>query len=704
MPVIHYENAINKIYQAHDYAVSGSQNAGEFNLNKTYSPFFYIVGSGISTPVIPTASEMIKSFQDKIGDSRPLDNIKRQKSYSELFMQAYPNPVERRDYLYKLIKGKPITQANFLLARLLTKSPQFSKLVVTTNFDDQLARALTLFGVEPILFDHPASMQRTGKVIENEVQIVHAHGTYIFYDCCNLTEEIKDRANDDQQGYYNSIKNYMLSLLKDFSPIIIGYSGWEDVIVEAIRERLKSSVAYNYYWFCYSAESYKNLHDDLKKSPNIFFVVNDSRIGTKILNNKDYLDHISSTTEIDTSNFKLNSALVFEELIRRLNTADIELFANPLKFFNERLTSVFTNSQSTSLVSETGYYDFQSTIDVLKKAKQLYDKDSNEDIHYRNNINELIKYGQNGNHTESIMRLKSLFFDNNNFSLLTIEQRSEVVKVFFWGLKGIFRSPTPRNITNENILLLKEFNHLLDDANWDEYFKDVSKSEMLAISKNIGMSVTLRNKTLRRVGSYAAQSELKGNSEVTLYLLETIIKKCQISPITELLDIDKASFSSALHSVAVLKYDAELGLEVSIKKHQEVIDEFKNIKLKECQENVLRSLVAQGWLYDTYEKYEKAITPYNEIIASFSDSSEDSYEIHVANAKFYLAKDYLEIAKRSTDGQFKKGYFDEGSRRVLEFRDEYADSENQFIRDLVEKRLPYLENMVKRMERNFEKN
>src|SRR5450631_3512683 len=67
------------------------------------------------------------------------------------------------------------------------------KAAITTNFDDFISRSLTIFGEPHIVCDHPETIQRIDPETD-DLQIVHVHGTYWFYDCCNLEGEVEARS------------------------------------------------------------------------------------------------------------------------------------------------------------------------------------------------------------------------------------------------------------------------------------------------------------------------------------------------------------------------------------------------------------------------------------------------------------------------------------------------------------------------------
>ena len=128
---------------------------GELRVEPGSSPrFFFLIGAGISAPTIPLATEITEQcrvFAEKKGRGGQLGNPSSPlEMYSYWFERAYPQPAQRQEYLRGLISDRPISHANLRLAHLLL-DPTIAQLVVTPNFDDQLSRALTLFG-KPMLF------------------------------------------------------------------------------------------------------------------------------------------------------------------------------------------------------------------------------------------------------------------------------------------------------------------------------------------------------------------------------------------------------------------------------------------------------------------------------------------------------------------------------------------------------------------------
>ena len=127
---------------------------------------------------------------------------------------------------------------------------------MTPNFDDQLSRALRLFGYDAEVIDNPATVDFLDRERTRDVQIVHVHGTYRHYDCRNLLPEIK--ANARSRG---GMRRFLAQLLDSHrSPVVLGYSGWEgDVIMSALSEHLRRRKRFGLpnkiYWFCYRREN-----------------------------------------------------------------------------------------------------------------------------------------------------------------------------------------------------------------------------------------------------------------------------------------------------------------------------------------------------------------------------------------------------------------------------------------------------------------
>lgn len=304
--------------------------------NSTESPFFFFIGAGISTPQIPTAADMITEFKQKshnipiITPNNPID------VYSAWFAEAFPQPELRRKYLEKKIEGIPISHANFRLAQLLS-SDQPIKLVLTTNFDDMLSRALHLLGVSHFVYGNEEAINASN-LIDSGIRIAHIHGVYRDYDLTNLKSEM---------GKHKAIKEKIKSILHQKSPLVIGYSGWEgDVFMTALKEYLNEtrSSRYYLYWFCFSPYNPDKFPDWLKESDNVIFVVPSKGSNMSAIR---VFSHFAESLQLDLPELSRDPIGFFMKLLRKslpskpADEEDVDLynfFKRLIGFYPNRIT------------------------------------------------------------------------------------------------------------------------------------------------------------------------------------------------------------------------------------------------------------------------------------------------------------------------------------------------------------------------------
>lgn len=372
MLLIDLETAVNHIRRA--------CNAGH---KKGHSQFFFLVGGGISYPPIPLASEIVEHCKAKAAKecARTIEPTGKQliDIYSHWFAQAYPQPSDRQEYLRELIEGKPLSHANLYLAHLLLEKT-ITNLVVTPNFDDFLSRALTLFGKPHIVCDHPGTAGRIDPD-RNDIQIVHVHGTYWFYDCCNLLGEINERSHSSAQTSL-TMASLLEGILWRRSPLVIGYGGWEgDVIMTALKRRLQSPIGHNVYWFCYQQAEVDSLPDWLKSNPQVYFVVPSSKESSRqnideLIEGESGLKKQSEPYSLpETKEFSgkerdqtiLPAHLVLDKLIQKFSLKSPELTRDPLGFFAEHLRRSLLQDNV-----EKDIYYIKSVIEEIEKAKEIH--------------------------------------------------------------------------------------------------------------------------------------------------------------------------------------------------------------------------------------------------------------------------------------------------------------------------------------------
>lgn len=349
-------------------------------------PYFFIVGAGISCPEIPTAKNIVELCKKQLKDfdnehydivnERLLIHSKdNMKYYSEWIRNAFPNKIDRSNFYKKLISDAKISSANLLLAQILNSST-IANTVFTTNFDDSLKKALNLIGCNHFVSEN----NMDNLVINNQtrdIQIVHVHGTYNFYDCANLDSEIDCVAT--QTGTISS--SQLLSIfLSNQAPIIVGYSGWEnDVIMHSLKERLKYATPLQYIWVCYDSESYQALPDWIRKNQNISFVIPNEPNDTT--ENSTFLNDIPQAPVIEAKNF-------FYKLIAELKIGTPLIFSDPHIYYSKMIDTILPENEDV-LHLRNWARRMQLSTSCENKFEQIVTK--MEDALIRNNFIEATK-------------------------------------------------------------------------------------------------------------------------------------------------------------------------------------------------------------------------------------------------------------------------------------------------------------------------
>jgi tetratricopeptide (TPR) repeat protein len=350
--------AISEIKQAREETEGGK------------SPFFIIAGGGISAPFIPLASEITqecKTVATKYGRaSEPPSNLPLD-AYSHWFERAFPQAIQRQRYFKKLMEGKPISHANFRLAHLLSEK-RLATLVVTPNFDDFLSRALTLFGQPHIVCDHPNTVERIDPE-SDEIQIVHVHGTYWFYDCCNLRGEIQARTEDSRERSV-TMTSLLDNIFSRHSALVIGYAGWEsDVIMTALKRRLLSGLPNNLYWFCFRRSGLEPLGAFLKGHRDVCLVLPPappSKPEPQTTSDAQLAGSGSDSEPTPTSQS------VLDRLVEVFTEKSPSLTLDPIGFFANQLTKSFPPDSPEK--SGEDIYELRNVIRRVELARESENK------------------------------------------------------------------------------------------------------------------------------------------------------------------------------------------------------------------------------------------------------------------------------------------------------------------------------------------
>lgn len=174
-------------------------------------------------------------YKDKYGDSA---------TYSSLLEELVKEPTER----VQLMRGffeptdeerelgwKKPTKAHEAIAKLAKEG--YIRVILTTNFDRLLERALEAEDVIPQVIYHESDIEKSTPIVHAKtVTIIKINGDYIDCRFRNTTEEL--------DNYPEAMKNYVSRIFEDYGLITCGWSAtWDKGLVDIING--SSSSRYN---------------------------------------------------------------------------------------------------------------------------------------------------------------------------------------------------------------------------------------------------------------------------------------------------------------------------------------------------------------------------------------------------------------------------------------------------------------------------
>lgn len=340
-----YKEAVNEISKAYYFI-----NSNELNVKYEYEfynksikqyPYFFITGAGISAESVKTASEIVSECKKICGEDQLSISGNIEEQYLYWLEKAFPHKETRKRYLENLVKNKKIPESVVKLANILI-SRKVSNLVVTPNFDTFIYQALKLFGETDILLADTSQSAGKLNIESNSLNILHVYGTYEFYDFYS---------DSYSENNLFSVRSFLRTALNSMSPIVIGYSGWEnDVIMSELKERFKIPLKYRMYWFCHSEEDYNNLptwikyldeERKIKRDDVIFVLPSEEKIYS--LNNYENL-------KIIDFNERLNARDLLSSFINEFNIKSPDIVQNPIKFLKNYFESNFSNTIYSNLL------------------------------------------------------------------------------------------------------------------------------------------------------------------------------------------------------------------------------------------------------------------------------------------------------------------------------------------------------------------
>ena len=210
-----------------------------------------LLGSGVSTAAgIPTGwqitldliSKVAIAYGEHAGDDPSAwysEKFGQAPSYSAILDELAKTPADRRELLASYIEPKPDdpdgerrqpTNAHRAIASLIRDG--FINVVVTTNFDRLLERALGDLDVEPVVLSTPEQVEGALPPSQAECMILKIHGDYLSSSIRNTEAEL--------ESYPPPFNKLLDRIIDDFGLIVCGWSGDWDPALRAALERAET--------------------------------------------------------------------------------------------------------------------------------------------------------------------------------------------------------------------------------------------------------------------------------------------------------------------------------------------------------------------------------------------------------------------------------------------------------------------------------
>ena len=213
------------------------------------SPGVYalLLGSGVSRPAqIPTGWEVVLDLVRKLAGAQGADcepdpaawyeaTYGAQPGYSQLLDALARTPSERQQILRayfeptdeERIEGaKAPTEAHRAIANLMASGQ--IRVVLTTNFDRLMERALEDVGVAPTVISTPDQIDGAVPLAHIKCCVVKLHGDYLDTRILNTPEELA--------AYDSRLDRFLDRVFDEFGLIVCGWSAdWDDALRAAIE-------------------------------------------------------------------------------------------------------------------------------------------------------------------------------------------------------------------------------------------------------------------------------------------------------------------------------------------------------------------------------------------------------------------------------------------------------------------------------------
>jgi SIR2-like domain len=248
----------NKIDPIISLGISMQSNKGVYAL---------LLGSGVSRSAeIPTGwdvtldliKKLAKLTGEDCGEKPDLwykEKFGKEPDYSEILGIVGKSKNERQSLLKNYFEqndeereeGKKLpTKAHKAIASLVKNG--YIKVIITTNFDRLIEKALEEIGINPVVIYTPGAINNAPPIVHNNCTIIKVHGDYLDTRIKNTTDELSE--------YSRPLKLLLKRVLDEFGLIVCGWSAeWDTALCDVIKRC--ATYKYTTFWAYRSAVNEK---------------------------------------------------------------------------------------------------------------------------------------------------------------------------------------------------------------------------------------------------------------------------------------------------------------------------------------------------------------------------------------------------------------------------------------------------------------
>jgi hypothetical protein len=229
-----------------------------FSMYSNKGVYALLLGSGVSRSAgIPTGWEIVLDLVRKLARAQRancepdptewyVSTFHEVPNYSKILQDVSIKPSERSQLLRSYFEpndderaqgNKLPTEAHKAIARLVAAG--YIRVIVTTNFDRLLEKALEEVGVVPTVISTPDAAQGALPLVHTKCIIVKLHGDYLDTRIKNTPEELS--------AYHSRINKLLDRIFDEYGLIVCGWSAEWDIALQNAIKRCKSR-RFTTYW------------------------------------------------------------------------------------------------------------------------------------------------------------------------------------------------------------------------------------------------------------------------------------------------------------------------------------------------------------------------------------------------------------------------------------------------------------------------